>query len=287
MIMPFVQAGEINMHYEEHGKGENIVVHIHGNLACINWMDLIWPRIPENIHVYAIDWRGCGDSDKPQPTKDYANYSMAQHATDMINAVHALGIKKCGLATHSTGGIISTHMLLKEPELFGKILALDPASPRGIKLVDDYMPYFQAMKESRDFSFNALATVAPSLFLKESLQPGQNAQFKPKTTKEQCELFNSCIDKTRLLSDGIWFGTAYHLAKEREKGELAPEARNIQNPHLVLWGEEDIIIPRADMEDMTTLLPHCRLQVIKNIGHALNIEDPDLYAKIFTEFFES
>jgi pimeloyl-ACP methyl ester carboxylesterase len=285
--MPFIQAGDVKLHYVEHGSGDNIVVFIHGNLACVNWMDLVWPRVPENIHTFAIDWRGCGESEKPAPTADYANYSIVQHATDMINAIKALGIEKCGLATHSTGGIISTYMLRGEPDMFTKVLSLDPASPKGLKLGEDFMPLFQEMKKSRDFSFNALASIAPALFIKETLKPGSNAQFKPQTTKEQRDLFNLCIDKTRVLSDGVWFGTAFHLAREQDTGKLALEASRINHPHLVLWGEDDNIIPREDMIEMTKLLPNCQLRIIKGIGHALNIENPDLYAQIFTEFFST
>jgi non-heme chloroperoxidase len=283
--MPLIQAGNIKLNYVEHGSSDNIVVYIHGNLACAHWMDLIWKRIPQNIHVFAIDWRGCGDSDKPAPRANYENYSLGQHAADMVNAIKALGIKKCGLATHSTGGIISTYMLLAEPDMFTRVLALDPASPRGLKLLDDYVPLFQAMKESRDYSFNVLAGVAPALFIKETLKPGKEAQFKPEISQEQKDAFNLLIDKTRVLSDGVWFGTPFHLAKEREEGTLAQYVYKIRQPHLVLWGEDDNIIPRKDMEEMTKLLPNCQLKTIKGIGHSLNIEDPDLYAQIFTEFF--
>jgi non-heme chloroperoxidase len=283
--MPFVQAGEIKLNYVEHGRGNNVVVYIHGNLACLNWMDLIWPRISENVHAFAVDWRGCGNSDKPIPTKDYENYSISQHATDMLNAIKALGIKKCGLATHSTGGIIRTYMLLNEPDMFTKVLSLDPVGPKGLKVAEEYVPFFQAMKESRDFSFNVLAGVAPALFIKESLKPGGKAQFKPQATKEQRDLFNLIIDKTRVLSDGVWFGTAFHLAKERERGTLLREVSKIKQPHLVLWGEEDNIIPREDMVEMTKLLPDCQLRIIKDTGHCLNIENPALYAQIFTDFF--
>jgi pimeloyl-ACP methyl ester carboxylesterase len=46
-----------------------------------------------------------------------------------------------------------------------------------------------------------------------------------------------------------------------------------------------MLIPRKDMEEMTKLLPNCQLQLIKDAGHALTIENPDLYARIFTEYF--
>jgi len=283
--MPFIQAGEVKLHYVEHGSGNNIVIFIHGYLGCVQWMDLIWPRLPKDIHVYAIDWRGCGESEKPDVIGDFENYSMKKHATDMINAIKTLGISKCSLATHSTGGLISTYMLLAQPQLFKKVLALDPVSPTGLQIPGDSRAFFQALKENRNFAFKALAVVAPALFVQESLRPGTKAEFKSGTTAQQRDLFNLIVDKTRILSDGAGVGTPYHLQKERDTGTLAKEARRIKHHHLVLWGEDDMLIPRQDMEEMTKLLPDCQLQLIKDAGHALTIENPDLYARIFTEYF--
>ena len=65
--------------------------------------------------MIAAEWRGCGDSDKPEPASDYSNYSMATHAQDMLNLLDALGIRKCHLYGHSTGGIICSYMLVKQP----------------------------------------------------------------------------------------------------------------------------------------------------------------------------
>jgi non-heme chloroperoxidase len=256
--MPFIQAGEVKLHYVEHGSGNNIVIFIHGYLGCVQWMDLIWPRLPKDIHVYAIDWRGCGDSEKPAVTGDFENYSIKQHAKDMINAINALGISKCSLATHSTGGLISTYMLLAQPQLFEKVLALDPVSPTGLQIPGDSRAFFQALKENRNFAFKALAVVAPALFVQESLRPGTKAEFKSETTAQQRDLFNLIVDKTRILSDGAGVGTPYHLQKERDTGTLAKEARRIKHHHLVLWGEDDMLIPRKDMEEMTKLLPDCQ-----------------------------
>jgi pimeloyl-ACP methyl ester carboxylesterase len=282
--MPFIQAGKIKLHYVEHGTGNNIVVFIHGYLGCVHWMDLIWPRLPNDIHVFAIDWRGCGDSEKPIPTKDFENYSLRQHALDMIAAVKALDIKKCSLATHSTGGIISIYMLLAEPDIFDKVLALDPVSPRGLLLPENAQLSFPAIKDSRNFAFKFLSFAASSLFTKESLALGVKAEFQPETTSDQKNLFNLIVDKARSLSDGAGTGTLYHLQKERETGTLHRETQRIKQPILVLWGEEDTVIPRQDIDETVKLLPNCKLQTIKDIGHSLILENPDLYTQIFTDF---
>lgn len=283
--MPFVQAGDVKLHYVENGTGDNIIVFIHGYLACVQWMDLIWPRLPKDIHVFAFDWRGCGDSEKPTPAKDFANYSLKQHAKDMIAAVKELGIKKCGLANHSTGGIISIYMLLDEPDMFDKVLSLDPVSPTGLLLPENAQLSFPAIKDSRNFAFKFLSFAASSLFTKESLVPSVKAEFRPQTTDEQRDLFNVIVDKARMLSEGSGTGTLYHLQKERTTGILHKETHRIKQPILVLWGEEDMVIPRQDTDVMVKLLPNCKLKTIKDAGHSLILENPDLYAKFFTDYF--
>ena len=110
-----VRAGEVQLGWREWGEGDVTVVFIHGNLASKDWIELAAPLFPSGLRVIGIDWRGCGESDRPQPAADYSNYSMQQHALDMLAALDALKIPFCHLATHSTGGIIAARMLLKQP----------------------------------------------------------------------------------------------------------------------------------------------------------------------------
>ena len=100
------------------GGGDVTVVFIHGNLASKDWIELAAPLFPSGVRVIGIDWRGCGESDRPPPAADFSNYSMRQHALDMLAALDELQIPFCHLATHSTGGIIAARMLLKQPDGF-------------------------------------------------------------------------------------------------------------------------------------------------------------------------
>jgi len=249
-------------------------------------MDLVWPKLSPDLHVFAIDWRGCGSSDKPDATENYANYSFKQHATDIVAAIKNLGINKCSLATHSTGGIISLYMLLAEPEMFDKVLALDPVSPTGLLIPEGSPTFFGKIKESRDFAYKFLSYACSSLFTAESLAPGEKPQFRTETTGEQRELFNILVEEARKLSDGAGSGTVYHLKKEREEGSLHKETHRIKQPTLVLWGEDDLVIPRVDIDTTIKLIPNSKLQTFENIGHSMVLDNPDLYARIFTEYFK-
>ena len=98
-----VRAGEVQLGWREWGEGDVTVVFIHGNLASKDWIELAAPLFPSGVRVIGIDWRGCGESDRPPPAADFSNYSMRQHALDMLAALDELQIPFCHLATHSTG----------------------------------------------------------------------------------------------------------------------------------------------------------------------------------------
>ena len=78
--MPRVKAGELALNYVEQGSGDNIVLAVHGNLGCADWLDLARPLLPPSLRLIAAEWRGCGESDKPAPAADYGNYVPKGHS---------------------------------------------------------------------------------------------------------------------------------------------------------------------------------------------------------------
>jgi pimeloyl-ACP methyl ester carboxylesterase len=282
--MPRVQAGEVELSWREWGKGDITVVFIHGNLASKDWIELAAPLFPTGLRVIGIDWRGCGESDRPKPAVDYTNYSMQQHALDMLAALDGLGITFCHLATHSTGGIIAARMLLLQPQRFGRVLALDPVTPLGMIFNADQIGLFRAMMASKELTRTVMATAASSLFVPESMLPNAIPRFREGLGEIQ-GLFDRIIDQTFGVSEGIWIGTPVNLTRERERKQLERRMPEIRHPHLVLWGEHDGWIPPADLTTMAAAMPDCRLVVVPGIGHSMNLEVPALYAGYFGAWF--
>jgi pimeloyl-ACP methyl ester carboxylesterase len=239
---------------------------------------------PSGLRVIGIDWRGCGDSDRPKPAADYANYSMQQHAEDMLAALDALGISFCHLATHSTGGIIAARMLLMQPQRFGRVFALDPVTPLGMAFNADQIGLFRAMMASKELTRTVMATAASSLFVPESMAPNAVPRFREGLRDIQA-LFNRIVEQTFGVSEGIWIGTPVNLTLERESRELEKRMPEIKHAHLVLWGEWDGWIPPADLRAMAEAMPDCRLVVVPRVGHSMNLELPALYAGYFGGWF--
>ncbi|MBW7967329.1 alpha/beta fold hydrolase [Bradyrhizobium sp. BR 10261] len=282
--MPRVQAGEVQLGWREWGQGDVTVVFIHGNLASKDWIELAAPLFPSGLRVIGIDWRGCGDSDRPKATADYSNYSMQQHADDMLAALDTLGIGYCHLATHSTGGIIAARMLLAQPQRFGRVFALDPVTPLGMVFNADQIGLFRAMMASKELTRRIMATAASSLFVPDSLAPNAVPRFREGLGDIQT-LFDRIIDQTFDVSEGIWIGTPINLTREKESRELERRMQELRHPHLVLWGEWDGWIPPADLRTMAEAMPDCRLVVVPRIGHSMNLEMPALYAGYFGACF--
>jgi pimeloyl-ACP methyl ester carboxylesterase len=282
--MPRVKAGEVHLGWRAWGEGDVTVVFLHGNLACKEWIELAAPLFPSGLRVIGIDWRGCGESDRPQATPDYANYSMQQHALDMLAALDELEIPFCHLATHSTGGFIAARMLLMQPERFGRVFALDPVTPLGLFFNAEQISFFRAMMTSRDVTRAAMATAASSLFVPESLSPNTVPLFREGLGAIPA-FFEIILERTFGVAEGIWIGTPFNLNLERESGELERRMKDIPHPHLVLWGEKDGWIPAADLKRMAEAMPDCRLVTVPGVGHSMNLEQPALYAGYFGAWF--
>jgi pimeloyl-ACP methyl ester carboxylesterase len=275
---------EVQLGWREWGEGDVTVVFIHGNLASKDWIELAGPLFPIGLRVIGIDWRGCGESDRPPPAPDFGNYSMRQHALDMLAALDALEIPFCHLATHSTGGIIAARMLLKQPKRFGRVFALDPVTPLGLSFNADQIALFRAMMTSREITRAVMATAAASLFVPDSLAPNTMPRFREGLGELQA-FYERLLEQAFGVSEGIWLGTPVNLNLERESRELERRMPEIGHPHLVLWGEKDGWIPAADLKAMAAAMPDCRLVTIPGIGHSLNLELPALYAGYFGAWF--
>lgn len=282
--MPRVQAGEVQLGWREWGRGDVTVVFIHGNLASKDWIELAAPLFPSDLRVIGVDWRGCGDSDRPIPAPDYSNYSMKQHAEDMLAALDTLDIGYCHLATHSTGGIIAARMLLMQPERFGRVFSLDPVTPLGMSFNAEQIDLFRAMMASKELTRSVMATAAQSLFVPESMAPNMIPRFREGLGDIQA-LFDRIIEQTFGVSEGIWIGTPVNLTRERESRELERRMPELRHPHLVLWGEWDGWIAPADLRAMADAMPDCRLVIVPRVGHSMNLEVPALYAGYFGAWF--
>ncbi len=123
MTHHFLIANEIELHYlEKNNKLKPIVILLHGLSANANSFES-YMKLLDNCRVISVDLRGRGLSEKPE-----VDYTMKDHALDIIDMMDVLKIDKVILAGHSFGGLLSVYLAVHFPECISKIILIDVAA---------------------------------------------------------------------------------------------------------------------------------------------------------------
>lgn len=97
----FLTSNRLRHHLLEWGEGRDVVLLLHGFLEHAHTWDFVAPRLAEaGLHVYALDWRGHGDSEWIGAG---GYYHFVDYIADLAGIVRQLG-EQVALVGHSMGG---------------------------------------------------------------------------------------------------------------------------------------------------------------------------------------
>jgi pimeloyl-ACP methyl ester carboxylesterase len=65
---------------------------------------------------------------------------------------------------------------------------------------------------------------------------------------------------------------------------LRNRLHRITSPALILWGEQDHMVPRAHGEAYARLIPNAKLEIIPGAGHSAHVEKPAETAQLVLDF---
>ena len=144
----------INMAYYEFGENNDMpLMLIHGVTdGCVTWTQLIPGLVELGYHLYIVEYRGNGMTDKPEA--DANGYTAELIAEDVINLMDKIGLQKTNVAGHSYGSLISQVLCAKYPEKFTScILMATGIDCQGdlIKLAKEGDGKFLGMYEYKDY----------------------------------------------------------------------------------------------------------------------------------------
>jgi pimeloyl-ACP methyl ester carboxylesterase len=91
----------VALHAIHHGDPDRPpLVLLHGGGANAHWWDEVAPALAERFHVVALDFRGHGDSDAPEPRP-------GAFGRDLVGLLEHLGAPGAALLGHSMGGHVA------------------------------------------------------------------------------------------------------------------------------------------------------------------------------------
>jgi len=85
------------------------------------------PQLAEHFTVVMMDLRGYGDSSRPQPDADYANYSKREMALDAMAVMRHCGFERFKVMAHDRGARVAHRLAADFPQAVERMVLLDIA----------------------------------------------------------------------------------------------------------------------------------------------------------------
>jgi pimeloyl-ACP methyl ester carboxylesterase len=255
------------VHVEQAGRGEPVVL-LHGFGASTYSWRKVMPGIAARFRVVAIDLNGFGYTQRP---RDLASYTREGQGQLVLDVMDALGIKRAHIVGHSYGGGITLWLASRHPERFLSMV-----------LVDSSAPTYPDDRRSRAASIKPLAALfVRSVVLRPAtVRKGLLRSFHDPSLVTP-ELVQAYFDRLRI--EGVtdaFYGLTVPVHGPADVVNLA----KIDVPALVVWGEEDQVIPLRDGRRATAKLPRGRFASIPEAGHIPMEERPEEWLRIVLPF---
>ncbi|MEI5103806.1 alpha/beta fold hydrolase [Streptomyces sp. PmtG] len=129
--MPFARAADgVTLHYETRGAGEPLVL-LSGQSNSRRWWDPVVADFAAGFTVVTVDWRGTGESDRP----DTDSYSTRGFADDVVAVLDDAGIGRAHVYGTSMGGRVAQWLAAERPARVERLVlgCTSPGAPHGVE----------------------------------------------------------------------------------------------------------------------------------------------------------
>ncbi len=266
--MAFIQKSvmlpnHVELPYVEQGAPSGVpVLLLHAIADSWHAFEPLLAHLPDGIHAFALTQRGHGDASRPG-----AGYRVRDFAADLAAFMDSIQLEAAVIAGGSSGGFVSRRFAIDHPErTLGLVLMGSPASLRDKP----------AIRELWDSTISTL---------RDPVDPGFVREFAASTLARPVPqaFFETIVRESLKVPAFVWKATLEGLMADDSFGEL----HTIKTPTLIIWGDQDRILPRSDQEALAATITDSRLVVYGGAGHAFYWEEPDRVASDLVDFIEA
>lgn len=258
--------GEIEIHYEESGAGDPLVL-IGGLTSTLEAWGPMRPDLAERCRVITPDNRGSGST---RLKEDDGVRTPERFSGDILALADALDLDRFHLMGVSMGGMIVQEFAVAHPDRLAS-LTIGCSNTGGPLVVSPTDEVLRAM----------LAGSAEGAS-EEAKQAAMAIQIHPDTPEKRAD---------RL---------AYFVATKKDHPHSGEELRNrirgiaqydvydrladLDVPTLVLTGSHDQLVPKQNSSLIANQIPNARLVEIEEAGHIFFVEQPEMSNAALLDF---
>ena len=233
---------------------------IHGLGASAERWEHVIPQFAKNYRVLVPDLIGFGLSDKP--IVDYTT----DYLSDFIRKfLKKLNIDSVSIIGSSLGGQIGAEFTYQNNSMVEKLVLISPSGimKHSTPALDAYV--MAALYPSDSSASNAFQIMSGS------------KNIDKKTIK-------GFVRRMKLPNAKMAFMSTLLGLKDAEI--ISEKLVSIKSPTLIIWGENDPIIPIKYAQSFVSEIDDCRFVKMENCGHTPYVEAPDKFYKIVSDFLK-
>jgi pimeloyl-ACP methyl ester carboxylesterase len=271
-------AGGVELHYVLHGRGAPVLL-LHGWPGFwYDWRHII-PRLAHEASLIAPDFRGFGDSDRPdlQPSEGYTPEVFAR---DLLALLNHLGVAQVVVAAHDIGATVAQVLARTAPDRVRALALFNPPYPGvGMRRFDPavqgefWYQHFHALPWAGQLVGYELGTVELYLGHFYDHWVGRKETVRP------AEL--EWITGVYARPDAVRTSLLYYRARAEtrlQEAQADPRTLRVTQPTVVVWGESDPVM-RAEWSDrLAEYFSLVSLELLPGVGHFVPFEAPDAAA---------
>jgi pimeloyl-ACP methyl ester carboxylesterase len=248
--MPY--AGELHYRRSARGnQGRNQLVLIHGaGGSYLHWPAEIRHLAGENI--LAIDLPGHGASEGG------GEETIDAYTVSVLEFMDYLDIGRAVIVGHSMGSAIAQRLSLDSPDLIRGLILIGAGAKLSVhpKLIE----YCSSERTSPE---------AVSLVMEWVFSPQADRRLVELAGQRMAE-----IPASVMLAD----------FKACDAFDVRNEVQEIQQPAMVICGEDDQMTPVRFSEYLIDKLSDVRLEIVPHAGHMVMLEQPEIVAELIKNF---
>jgi len=244
---------------ERPGSGPRVLL-LHGLAASNAYWERTIPLLPPSLHVLAPDLLGFGGSPKPRASYDLG--TQIQALDQLLTHKEFLDGEPLVIVGHSLGSIVALAWAQAHP---GRVRALVLVS----------LPYYPSREQAEaqlsrvSWMHRGMLTRNPALELLCYGIHGRDIPFLSELTGLPPDVASDGVEHT-------WMSLSGSLRNAILAVDVGALARNAPVPLTLLHGEQDQVVPAANVEALARKLPRTpELLEIPSAGHDLPLSHPE------------
>lgn len=271
--MPHLTADDgVKLYYEETGTGLPIVF-VHEFAGDYRAYESQVRHFSRSYRCIAYNARGYPPSDVPD---DVERYSQDRARDDIRAVLDALRIDKAHIVGLSMGGFATLHFGFTYPERARSLVI----AGCGYGAVPDKRAQFVAETEAAAARFESMSMAQAAESYAQAPSRVQLQNKDPRGFREFVEQLAQHSGKGAAL-------TMRGVQKRRPSlFDLVDKIKTVKAPTLIVTGDEDFPCLEPALLLKSTIMTSA-LVVLPNSGHAINLEEPELFNRCVDDFLRS